>query len=189
MWLLLPRGSNLSAVSSLNGRTCLLHSRRCVEPSVIAETDISRVVDLYMGASESTLDRRRSVVDRLEALQSSGDIDRFRVQSWPRRVVVDGPNEDLVALVERFQQWADAAGVSFGPAFDRWHYDRSFTGESGELLSFPTVALAVYEGDELVEVAPHHDGQKLRTVDEVLAALDEGPERSHERTAAVDEPM
>lgn len=93
----------------------------------MVETDTSRVVDLYMGASESTLDRRRSVVDRLESLQSSGDIDRFRVRSWPQRVVVDGPNEDLVTVVERFQQWADDAGVSLGSAFERWTYNRSFT--------------------------------------------------------------
>lgn len=157
----------------------------------MVETDTSRVVDLYMGASESTLDRRQSVVDRLESLQSSGDIDRFRVRSWPQRVVVGGPNEDLVTAIERFQQWADDADVSFGSAFERWTYNRSFTEESGELVSLPTVALAVYEGDELVEVSPHQVDGELRTVDETLAALEEQErsESADRRRAPVDEPM
>lgn len=155
----------------------------------MVETDTSRVVDLYMGASESTLDCRRSVVDRLESLQSSGDIDRFRVRSWPQRVDVDGPNEDLVTVIERFQQWADDAGVSFGSAFERWTYNRSFTDESGELVSLPTVVLAVYEGDELVEVSPHQADGELRTVDETLTELEERSEPAERRRAPVDEPM
>lgn len=153
------------------------------------ETVNYRVIDLYMGASQSTLDRRRSVVERLETLQSNGDIDRFRVRSWPRRVVVDGPNEDLLTVVERFQRWADDAGVSFESAFERSTYDRSFTGESGEIVSLPTVALAVYEGEELVEVTPHYADGELLSVDEALAALADSPDAADRRRIPVDEAM
>lgn len=136
------------------------------------ETATSRTVDLYMGASESTRDRRRGVVARLEALQSTDRLDRFTVRTWPRRVTTDGPNEDVVSLVTRLERWAEDADASLAPAFERRRYDRSFTDESGELLSLPTVALAVYESDELVEVAPRVEGATTVTVDDVIDIIE-----------------
>lgn len=153
----------------------------------MAETDTSRTVDLYMRADESTLGRRREITERLESIQSSGGIDRFTVRTWPRNVALDGPNEDVLAVVERFQQWANEEDVDFGPAFGRRDYERSFTDESGEIVTLPTVALAVYEGDELVAVAPHADASHLQTVDELLATLDERTGTHPDRRIVADE--
>lgn len=153
----------------------------------MAETDTSRTVDLYMRADESTLGRRREITERLESIQSSGGIDRFTVRTWPCQVALDGPNEDVLAVVERFQQWATEEEVDFGPAFDRRAYDRSFTDESGEIVTLPAVALAVYEDDDLVAVAPHADASRPRTVDDLLTTLDERTETPPDRRIVADE--
>ena len=154
----------------------------------MAETDTSRSVDIYMRADESTLDRRQAVVTRLEAIQSSGGIDRFTVRTWPRRVALAGPNDDVLSVLERFDRWATNAGVDFAPTFDRHTYDRSFTDERGETIVLPTVAFAVYERDELVEVVPHADATRLRTVDELLADLDDQESTAADRRVVADNP-
>lgn len=145
---------------------------------MIAEPDTDRRVDLYTDGSATTLDRRRHLVARIEELQSAGHIDRFRVRTWPKQVTLDGPNHDIIAVVTRFRQWADEADVSLGPEFDQRHYDRSFTDESGELVSLPTAAVAVYRGDDLVNVAPRVEGTRRHTVDATLDALAGDPGQS-----------
>lgn len=153
----------------------------------MADTDTSWTVDVYMRADESTLRRRREITDRLESIKSKGGIDRFTVRTWPRQVTVDGPNSDVVAVVERFQEWAADAGIEFGSTFERRDYERSFTDESGELLTLPTVALAVYEGDDLVDAAPHTHGSRLRTVDELLVTLEDRTDHDENRRVVADE--
>ncbi|WP_255198782.1 HTH domain-containing protein [Halorarius litoreus] len=150
------------------------------------ETATNRTADLFMEASESTLGRRRAVVARLEELQSNGWLDRFSVRTWPSRVTLEGPNEDVVSVVHRLERWADEAGVSLGPCFEWREYDCTFTDESGELVSLPVVALAVYEDDDLVDVAPRVETSTVVTVDELLDELGQRADTGR-RPAVVDE--
>jgi DNA-binding Lrp family transcriptional regulator len=132
-----------------------------------------------MDASSPTLERRREVVERLESLVRAGVITRYTVRTWPRQVVLDGPNDDVAAVYHRFRRWAADQDLSVERAFNRRHHNQRITGERGELVSLPAVALAVYEGSELVSVAPHDDGETRTSVDEVLRSL---PDRATQRT-------
>lgn len=126
---------------------------------------------LYMDGSSPTLARRRAVVERCEELVDAGALARYSVRTWPRRVVLDGPNGDVSDVYDRFRRWAAAEGVSLGPAFERHPHDQRITDERGELLTLPAVAIALFEDGRLVQVAPHTRGEEPRTVDDVLDGL------------------
>lgn len=144
-------------------------------------------VELY---ARSTLpkaaDRRReAVATRLDRLAERGCIDGYRIAAWRKRVPVTADTPERRAY-ERFREWAADEGVSLSPSFStRECYDRE-TGEKREELVVPALCLAVYEGEELVEVYPHADGDRPQSVVGGLSALAERAEpgdRKHAPTA------
>lgn len=95
----------------------------------------------------------------------------FEVRTWPNEVEVDDAPSDLLSTVREFERWGEQVGVSLGPSFEQRAYERPITGESGERLVLPGVALAAYAADELLTVVPYTDGDEHVTVTEYLTWL------------------
>lgn len=123
---------------------------------------------------------------RLVRLSRAGVVDDLSVKGWPGRVsLAPGdsgetlPRERSEAVRTRqiFEEWADREDVALGPAFGRREYDSTFTDESGEVLRFPVVALAVYVDGDLSAVYPHEDDGPV-TVERGIDRLAAGGQRT-----------
>lgn len=116
---------------------------------------------------------RTEVIDRLSAFRSEGTIADFEVETWPDEVVVteQSRHSSVVDVHERFSVWADEAGVSIEPPFDR-RTVTSLVGRSEEVLSLPVLCLAVYDGEDLRGVFPCDDGTDTWTVTDYLDACE-----------------
>lgn len=115
-------------------------------------------------------ERRRTVRRELDRLESR-DLLEYEVRTWPDEVELDDAPEELLSTVREFERWSDREGVSLRPCLDRRSYDRPITGESGELVCLPCVALAAYDADGLATVVPYTDGEEHVTVDDYLGWL------------------
>ncbi|WP_236044431.1 HTH domain-containing protein [Haloarcula salinisoli] len=122
---------------------------------------------------------RTTVIDRLSALRTAGDLDGFSVTTWPEEVALTGANreEELLATIEEFEDWAADRGLSLRPPFETRTASR-LVGESEDVLRTPMLLAAAYEGDDLVGIYPCTDGTKTWTIPEFLDALEAGEERS-----------
>lgn len=118
--------------------------------------------------------QRARLRDRLSALERGGHVDDFDVYSCPKRIRCENPS----AVVARdrylaFAQWARERGRSLAPSFQTRECYAMDTGEKGEWLVFPAIALAVYDDGDLAAVYPHADGDDYRSVADGLTALAE----------------
>ncbi len=113
---------------------------------------------------------RTEIIDRLSSLQSAGHIAGFAVETWPDEVAVSEHTRHsrVVETYERFRSWADDAGVSISPPFDR-RTVTTLVGRSEEVLTLPVLCLAVYEAD-LCGVYPCADGEETLTVTDFVDA-------------------
>ncbi|MFB6152014.1 MAG: HTH domain-containing protein [Haloarculaceae archaeon] len=118
--------------------------------------------------------RRERLSDVLAALEASGTVDEFVASSWPKRVPRDGAAcRDARDRYLAFARWARERGVRLTPSFGTRECYSVETGDRGDWIVFPVLCLAVYEGDELVAVYPHTDGETHRSVGDGIAALSE----------------
>lgn len=131
----------------------------------------SRRVDLYVRASPppAARDRQSSIAERLEQLDAADRIAAVETHTWPDQV----PREEaaMADRYEAFAAWADANGVDLEPFFETRERryltsDRCYTA-----LVLPLACLAVYEDDDLRTVYPHATDDRVRTVDDGVAAL------------------
>ncbi|MEF8783406.1 MAG: HTH domain-containing protein [Haloarculaceae archaeon] len=115
---------------------------------------------------------RTEIVDRLGSLSAADSIDAFRIETWPNEVVVSEHTRhtQVIETYEQFQAWAEEAGVSITPAFDR-RTVTSLIGRSEEVLTLPMMCLAVYD-DGLRGVYPCTDGDETWTVTDYLDAYE-----------------
>jgi len=122
---------------------------------------------------------RATVIDRLSALRTAGDLDEFSVTTWPEEIALTGPNREaeLLATIEGFEDWAADRGLSLRPPFETRTASR-LVGESEDVLTTPMLLAAAYEGDDLVGIYPCTDGTKTWTIPEFLDTLEAGEERS-----------
>lgn len=133
---------------------------------------MARNLTIVVHARPSSITRRqrREVVGELDRLESEGVLE-YEVRTWPDEVEVDDASSDLLSTVRTFERWGERVGVSLEPCFDQRTYEQQITGESGEVLTLPGVALAAYADGELVTVVPYSDGADHVTVDQYLTWL------------------
>lgn len=115
--------------------------------------------------------RRNAVVEELEALAAGGSLDAFDVVHWAKRVPTDADGAREHALVAAFRDWAIEEGVSLAPCFETRECYGVRSGDVRTELVLPVLCLAVYEGEELVEVAPRETPAGVVTVADAIENL------------------
>lgn len=117
-----------------------------------------------------------SKIETLRTCEANGDIDSLLLRSWPDEVALTetSPNQEVVDCFERFEQWADAHGVSVRPPFAIRTSTSLVSDDSRPVLVTPLLCLALYYDDSLVGVYPHSDGETTDTATEAIAALRTG---------------
>ena len=150
----------------------------------------ARRVELYLREDTyGTYDRQQAILERVRGLEERGVVDETAVDaSWQRiRTPEQDPRDDAIATYEEFEAWISENGYSLEPAFER--RQRSYLGTEAvsEVVVFPVVSLAVYEGDVLRSVFPCSDeaGTVHFTVGDCLEAFEAGEETWFERFTSV----
>jgi len=122
---------------------------------------------------------RTTVIDRLSALRTAGDIDEFSVTTWPEEIALTGDDtqDDLLETIAGFEDWAADRGLSLRPPFET-RTASLLVGDSEDVLTTPMLLAAAYEDGDLVGIYPCSDGTKTWTIPEFLDALEAGEERT-----------
>jgi hypothetical protein len=143
-------------------------------------SDTSRRVELYVRsqAGSGIQGVQRGVVDQLSVFERRGDIDGFELRVWGTEVCPSMPHDgdsferSTVGRVSRFEQWATENDVSLETAFRHHRIDSAVSGERATVVTLPSLFLAVYEDDRLVDVAPCATGDGVVSIAALLARLD-----------------
>lgn len=120
-------------------------------------------------------DRPSTIVDRLEKLVDEGHVSEYHVSVWGNEVdlatsaTVDGDSRAILEQVAAFRSWTDERRVTL-EGFQQREVT-TLTGETHSVLTLPVMVLAEYTNGELSQVAPYSDDDRIRTVDDRLAAL------------------
>jgi len=115
--------------------------------------------------------RRDAVVQELRRLAERGGLDAFEVVDWKKRVPVATASPERARHAE-FEAWAGQTGVGLSPFFDtRMCYCTESVTKREELV-LPALCLAVYADGDLTTVAPHADGLRTVSVEDVIDRLE-----------------
>ncbi|ELZ79078.1 hypothetical protein C455_09343 [Haloferax larsenii JCM 13917] len=131
-------------------------------------TDEAKHVKLFLRAdAEVGVERtKEAAVEKLAELDAAGRIDDYDVHVWGRELRADGPLTDtghgaeLLGYVEAFREWAREHDVSFESTFKEHTIESSFADEQYEVVSLPTICIAIYEGEQVASVYPCHTGEQ-----------------------------
>ena len=140
-------------------------------------TATPRRAELYLrGDTYGTYDAQQSVLNRVRALERDAVLDEATVaEEWQRIRTLDEDRRDgAVETYHEFDEWAERNGFSLGPAFER--RTRAYLGldRVDDVVVFPVVSLALYEGERLRAVFPCSDGADTYTVGACLDAFERG---------------
>lgn len=143
----------------------------------MATTDDAVRAELYLrGDTYGTFDAQQSVLNRIRRLEADDEIDEASVaDEWQRiRTLDEDTRSGAVATYREFADWADRNGYVLGPAFER--RTRSYMGldRVDDVVVFPVVSLAVYEGQDLQAVFPCSDAEREYSVQDCLDAFERG---------------
>jgi hypothetical protein len=122
--------------------------------------------------------QQSDLVSRLDRLADRDVIGGFDVRVWGREMVLSSgtvrtaPGRRFTNRYERFRRWADHRDASIEPFFERKDVASDITGEEFTVVVFPVVALAEFDGDEVVHVAPCDRETGVVTVQERLATIE-----------------
>lgn len=125
--------------------------------------------------------RRDAVAEELAECVASGSLDGVEVVHWQKRVPVAGRARER-SLVAEFRAWAADADVDLAPSFGTRRCHDGRAGEVRTELVLPALCLAVYEGEELVAVAPRETDDGVVTVADCLARLERSPSDRPDQT-------
>lgn len=120
---------------------------------------------------------QRGVVDQLRALEDRKVIDAFEMHVWGPDVCGSMPHdgdsfaESTVGRVQEFEAWADERDVSVGGTFRHHRIDSAISDEEATVVSLPSLFLAVYEDDALVDISPCRKGNEVCSVATILERL------------------
>lgn len=137
----------------------------------------SRRAELYLrGDTYGTFDAQQAVLNRVRKLESEDVIDEASVAGeWQRiRTLDEDTRNGAIATYREFEDWADRNEHSLAPAFER--RTRSYLGldRFDDVVVFPVVSLAIYEGERLQAVFPCSDGDETYSVLDCLDAFERG---------------
>jgi len=135
--------------------------------------------ELYLrGDTYGTFDAQQQVLNRVKRLEANGVFSESMVAGeWQRiRTMAEDKRSEAIQTYEEFQDWADRNGHSLTPAFER--RTRSYVGMDrvDDVVVFPVVSLAIYDGDDLEGVFPCSDEERTYTVGDALEAFERGDE-------------
>jgi hypothetical protein len=140
--------------------------------------DDSLRAELYLRGDAGKALGAREMVNRANRLEANGAFsDSVVAGRWHKCVT---PTEDwsseAMETYEEFRTWAETNDFSLEPAFEE--RTRSFIGmdDVADVVVFPTVALALYDGDDLEAVFPCTDEERTYTVESALEAFERGDE-------------
>ena len=147
-----------------------------------------RRAELYLrGDTYGTFDVQQDVLNRVRALESDDVFGEAKVAGeWQRiRTMDEDTRSGAIATYREFADWADRNDHSLAPAFER--RTRSYLGldQVDDVVVFPVVSLAVYEGEHLQAVFPCSDGDQTYTVPDCLDAFERGDDGWVEQFDAV----
>lgn len=126
-------------------------------------------------APEPARERQEARIGRLRRLESDGRLADLAVETWPAEVPAAGPvGADARERYAEFERWADARNTSLAPAFQARERSSLIGEATRETLVLPVCCLALYEGEEVRGVYPHADGERTRSVEDGIAALEAG---------------
>jgi hypothetical protein len=136
-----------------------------------------RRAELYLrGDTYGTFDAQQDVLTRVRALEADGVLDEADVAGeWQRiRTLNEDTRDGAIETYREFEAWAERNDHSLAPAFER--RTRSYLGldRMDDVVVFPVVSLAVYEGEHLQAVFPCSDEQGTYTVPDCLDAFERG---------------
>lgn len=140
-------------------------------------TATARRAELYLrGDTYGTFDAQQAVLNRVRALEAGDVIDEATVaDEWQRiRTLGEDRRSGALATYREFAEWAERNGYSLSPAFER--RTRAYVGldRVDDVVVFPVVSLAVYEGQRLRAVFPCSDGEETYAVRDCLDAFERG---------------
>lgn len=137
----------------------------------------TRRAELYLrGDTYGTFDAQQDVLNRVRALEAAGVLDEANVAGeWQRiRTLSEDTRSGAVETYREFDDWATRNGHSLSPAFER--RTRSYLGldHVDDVVVFPVVSLAIYDGEELQAVFPCSDEDETYSVPDCLDAFERG---------------
>lgn len=137
------------------------------------ERPASRRVEFYAQFRGATSARRADVLEFLDRLETDERIDTYETDTWPARVCLKTGDhrESVVERFNRFNRWADSAGVSIQPPFEVSTTTSIVDRDPEPVLRTPAMCIAVYEENELRGVFPCSAGEECYTVNEGLRML------------------
>lgn len=145
------------------------------------ETAPGTRVELYLCAEPQfgVEHQKQSVIDRLHALERDDKIDEFDISLWGREIRPTGPLEgtdyhtSVLADLREFEEWAEQHDASAARPFKRRTLDSDIVDETYDVISLPTMCIAVYEDGQLRGVYPYGDAEGTHTVRKCLDDLDD----------------
>ncbi|WP_324757579.1 HTH domain-containing protein [Haloarcula sp. GH36] len=133
--------------------------------------------ELYLrGDTYGTFDAQQQVLNRVKRLEANGVFSESMLAGeWQRiRTMAEDKRSGALATYEEFRDWADRNDHSLEPAFER--RTRSYVGldRVDDVVVFPVVSLAMYDGSQLQGVFPCTDEDRTYTVGDALEAFERG---------------
>ncbi|MFU8867899.1 HTH domain-containing protein [Natronococcus sp.] len=152
-------------------------------------------VELFVRTNPPTeaVERLADLAARVRRLEDRTTVAEVAVETWttvrPALEALSDSEPAVSPVVDAFEEWADRAGYSLSPSFARCETESLLSRGSRAELRVPLASLAVYEDETLRWVAPCSDGERSYSVEDCLAALEEGGiEPSSERTLRYRDP-
>ncbi len=167
----------------------------------MARSDTTTTAELYVRslAPSYEFQSQERVLSLLDELVSSGGLAGYDVFVWGDAVCPSGSGARtttgrwVLDRVERIERWADDVGATIA-ALRPGEYHSRITDEHRPVTALPSLALAEFDGTDLVHFAPCLAGEDHVTVHDRLDALataiggDEGadPEARPEQRTGTD---
>ena len=128
--------------------------------------------------------QQERVLDRLERLRRDSCIDSFTVTVWGTGVSPTSAiarteaGQATLETIDELQQWAQQNDLSFPAGFKPRKIVSMLDDERDTFIPFPTMCLAVREGNELQCVAPCVNDMLTHSIRDCLDELVVGERRS-----------
>lgn len=130
-------------------------------------------------AARETHPKQAELLDEVAQLTEAGIIADYTVhivgrEVCPATAMKTDTGQFLCGRVRQFQEWARRNGLCLDTVLQQRSVHSEMTGETYEVLEFPTLVIAAFDGASLQAVAPCLDGDRRYTVEDLLASLSTG---------------